>query len=68
MTRDLATSEIWEIGELKPDEFSYSFHLGRDEVTQEQLREAFHPANRVAIKNQVNILLLRLAGREKFQK
>jgi hypothetical protein len=42
MTWDLATSEICEIGELKPDEFSYSFHLGRDQITQEQLREAFH--------------------------
>lgn len=44
MTLDLATSEIWEIGELKPDEFSCSFHLGKDEITQEQLREAFHLA------------------------
>jgi hypothetical protein len=41
MTLDLATSKIWELGDVRPDEASYNFYLGESHILADQLREAF---------------------------
>lgn len=46
MTLDLATSEIWKLGDVRPD--NYNFYLGESLISADQLREAFFLAEQQA--------------------